>query len=402
MTGFGKKFIFLFVIIAIAGSFGVGFSLGKIQGDQIPIEGIINLEQGKPADVDFSLFWVAWNSVQEKFVDKDDLNYEDLVFGAIAGMIDALGDPYTVFMSPGDTKKFLEDVSGFFEGVGMEIGIRSEQLQVVAPLEGTPAKRAGLRAGDKIMKIDDTFTRSLSIDEAVSLIRGQKGTIVTLSILREGWDGPKDFEIKRAVIEVPSLEWEMKEGNVAYVKLFQFSEKAERDFQKAVSEFIAQGADRLVLDLRNNPGGFLEVSQALAGWFLERGSVVTTEDFGNGLGEKVYKAKGNALLIEYPIVVLINKGSASASEILAGALRDNRGIQLVGQQSFGKGSVQELNRLRDGSSLKVTVAHWLTPNGILIQEKGLVPDVVVEFTDEDFEKELDPQLEKAIEIVQTL
>lgn len=402
MTGFGKKLIFLFVIAAIVGSFGTGFSLGKIQGRQIPIEGIINLEEGKPVGADFSLFWVAWNSVQEKFVDRDLLNHEDLIFGAIAGMVQALGDPYTVFMNPGDTKRFLEDVSGFFEGVGMEIGIRSEQLQVVAPLERTPAKRAGLRARDKILKIDDTFTRSLNIDEAVSLIRGPKGTLVTLSILRDGWDGPRDFEIKRAVIEVPSLEWEMKEENIAYVRLFQFSEKAERDFQKAVSEFIAQGAERLVLDLRNNPGGFLEVAQGLAGWFLERDSVVTIEDFGNGLEEKVYKTRGNALLIEYPTVVLINEGSASASEILAGALRDNRGIQLIGEQSFGKGSIQELDRLRDGSSLKVTVAHWLTPNRVLIQEKGLVPDVVVELSDEDFEKELDPQLEKAIEIVREL
>lgn len=402
MVGFGKKLLFIFIIIAIAGSFGIGFSLGKIQGRQIPIAGIINLEEGKPADVDFSLFWSAWNAVQEKFVDRDTLNYEDLVFGAIAGMVDALEDPYTVFMNPRDAKKFLEDISGFFEGVGMEIGIRSEQLQVIAPLQGTPAKRAGLRAGDRILKIDDTFTRSLNIDEAVSLIRGEKGTIVTLSILREGWDAPQDFEIQRAVIEIPSLEWEMKEGNVAYVKLFQFSEKAERDFQRAVSEFIEMGADRLVLDLRNNPGGFLEVAQGLAGWFLERGSIVTIEDFGNGIEEKVYKAKGSALLIEYPVVILINEGSASASEILAGALRDNRGIQLVGQQSFGKGSVQELDRLRDGSSLKVTVAHWLTPNRILIQEKGLEPDVVVELTEEDFEKELDPQLEKAIEMVQEL
>lgn len=402
MQNFGNRAVFFFIAISIVGGLVVGFYIGKTQSTQIPIEGIINIENGKPDGVDFSLFWTTWNNLQEKFVDREDLSYQDMLFGAISGMVNALDDPYTIFMNPDDTKRFLEDVSGSFEGVGMEIGIRERELRVIAPLEGTPAKNAGLRAGDRIVKIDDTFTRSLNIDEAVSLIRGERGTTVTLSIMRDGWDDARDFNIKRAVIEIPSLAWEMKEGNIAYVQLFQFSEKAERDFQKAVSEFLAQGADRIILDLRNNPGGFLEVSQSLAGWFLDRDSVVTIEDFGNGLEEKLYKTRGNSLLVDYPIVVLINEGSASASEILAGALRDNRGVQLIGTQSFGKGSVQELARLSGGSSLKVTVAHWLTPNRLLIQEKGLTPDIEVEFTEEDFENELDPQLDKAIEIVNGL
>lgn len=401
MQNFGNKIIFSFLIISIISGF-VGFYIGKLQSIEIPIEGIINIEDGKPSDVDFALFWTTWNDLQEKFVDRKDLNYQDMVFGAISGMVSSLDDPYTIFLNPDDTKKFIEDVSGSFEGVGMEIGIREGELKVVAPLEGTPAQRAGLRSGDRIVKIDDTFTRSITIDEAVALIRGDRGTTVTLSILRDDWSEARDFDIKRAVIEVPSLKWEMKEGNIAYIQLFQFSEKAENDFQKAALEFTTQGADRIILDLRNNPGGFLEVSQSLAGWFLDDDSVVTIEDFGNGLGEKLYKTNGNSLLADYPMVVLINEGSASASEILAGALRDNRGIQLIGAQSFGKGSVQELNRLSGGSALKVTVAHWLTPSRLLIQEKGLTPDIEVELTQEDFDNELDPQLDKAIEIVNSL
>jgi len=304
-------------------------------------------------------------------------------------------------MPPEDAKVFKEDVSGEFQGVGMEIGIRQGQLTVIAPLEGTPADKAGLRAGDKIIKIDGKDTRGIIIDEAVKLIRGPKGTEVTLTVFRDGWPEAKDFNIIREVIEIPSLTWEMKDSDIAYIKLYHFSSIASSAFSKAALEILNSKAEKIILDLRNNPGGYLEVAQDIAGWFLERGAVVAIEDFGENKEAKEYNAKGPAKLLSYPTVVLINQGSASGSEILAGALRDNRGIKLVGEKSFGKGSVQELKELTKGS-LKVTVARWLTPQGTLIADKGLEPDFVVEMTEEDIEKDRDPQLEKAIEILKGL
>jgi len=402
MQNLGKNLLILFLVGAVAISFVFGLSIGKNQARIVPIEGVANLEAGKPALVDFSLFWEAWSKVTEKFAKRDSLDYQAMVHGAISGMVESLGDVYTVFMDPEEAKKFQDDISGFFEGVGMEIGIRDKQLQVIAPLEGTPAKAAGLRPGDKILRINDISTDGMSVERAVTLIRGPRGTKVTLTILRDAWDEPRDFELQRAVISVPSLKWEMKEGNIAHIKIFQFSEKAGRDFRKAASEIRSQGVQKIVLDVRGNPGGFLQVSEDIAGFFLKAGQTVVIEDFGSGAEQIKHEAEGNAVFSETPMVVLMNEGSASASEILAGALRDNRGILLIGKKSFGKGSVQELEQLRDNSFLKVTVANWLTPLGSFITDKGLEPDIEVELTDEDFESEKDPQLDKALEILKKL
>jgi len=304
-------------------------------------------------------------------------------------------------MTPEDTKIFLEDISGSFSGVGVEIGIRDNELRVIAPVEGTPAERAGLRAGDHIVQINkDAFTADLTIDQAVTLIRGPEGTKVTLTIRREGWEEPRDFEIERAIINVPSLRWEMRD-EIAYVKIFQFSEKLRSDFANLEREAF-RSTDKIVLDLRNNPGGYLHTAVDIAGWFLQGGDVVVIEDFGPAEERKEYKARGNARLYDHKVVVLINEGSASASEILAGALRDNRNVKLVGVKSFGKGSVQELQNLQDGSSLKITVANWLTPKGTLINGQGLEPDVKVEVQEKDLEEGKDVQLDKAIEIVSGL
>lgn len=395
-----KKFglLALFPAIFILGfSFGIWFY--ETQMPPAPIGGIINQESDKPGSVDFSLFWDAWRVLQEKYPQA--LNPQKMVYGAISGMVKSLGDPYTVFMEPSQAQLFRTDMEGEFEGVGMEIGIRKEQLQVIAPLADTPAQKAGLRSGDKIIKIDDKDTFDMAIDEAVMLIRGSRGSQVRLTILRSGWEAPKEFNIIRDVIRVPSLSWELKNGDIAYVKLYQFSQKAEQDFNRAAREILDSPAKVIVLDLRDNPGGYLEVAQDLAGWFLERDQLVTIEESAKG-DRKEYKAQGPASLFTYPVVIIINQGSASASEILAGALRDNRGIQLIGETSFGKGSVQELQELSDGSFLKVTVANWLTPKGNLISQKGLEPDMEVELTEEDFSQEKDPPLEKAIEIAEGL
>jgi len=388
-----KKNLLLFVLLSVlaAGSFGSGFLFGKSQ---------VVCEVCPPQDLDFSLFWEAYYKLKEEFVEPEKIDEKKLIFGAISGMVESLGDPYTVFLDPEDTKMFLEDITGRFEGVGMEIGIRDNTLQVIAPLEGTPAQRAGLRSGDKIIKVDGKLTSELSLDEAVSLIRGPKGTKVTLTIFREGWDGPRDFEIERAVIDIPSLKWEIREGDIAYIKIYHFSEKASLDFSQAAVQILAAGAKKIILDVRNNPGGYLEVARDIASFFLKRGEIVVIEDSGEKQTE--YKASGNALFLNYPTVVLINKGSASGSEILAGALRDNRGIILIGENSFGKGSVQQLERLRGGSSLKITTAKWLTPKGKTITGVGLKPDIEVKMTEEDYKAGRDPQLEKAIEVIKGL
>ena len=387
---FKKFFISIFLVLVILASFGLGTYFGKSQCKICP-----------PEEIDFSLFWEVYHRLQEKFVDKGKFDIQKMIYGAISGMVKSLGDPYTVFFPPEETKRFEEDVKGVFEGVGMEIGIKKGQLQVIAPLEGTPAQKAGLRSGDKILKINDTETSDLTIDEAVNLIRGPKGTEVTLTIFREEWKKTKEIKLMRDVIEVPSLKREIKEidgQKIAYIQLYQFSENASFDFRKAAIEILTSPAQKIILDLRNNPGGYLEVAQDITGWFLEKGKIVVIEDFGQG-NEQEYKAQGPGTFSDYKVVILINQGSASASEILAGALRDNRGILLIGEKSFGKGSVQELEKLKEGSSLKITVAKWLTPKGQLITDVGLEPDIKVEMTEEDYEQDRDPQLDKAIEII---
>jgi len=387
-----KFFSFLFVLIAFFGIFGLGFFIGKEQ---------VICKFCPPEELDFSLFWETWHKLQEKYVDSTKFDTQKMIYGAISGMVNSLEDPYTIFLNPEDTKMFLEDVSGRFEGVGMEVGIKKGQLQVIAPLEGTPAEKAGLRPGDKILKINDTFTIELTVEKAVSLIRGPKGTEVILLILREGWNETKEFKIRRALIEVPSLKWELRE-EIAYIRLYQFSEKANSDFRKTAVEILNSPAKKIILDLRNNPGGYLEIAQDIAGWFLEKGQVVVIEDFNKKREQIAYKTEGNSKLMHYPIVILINEGSASASEILASALRDNRGIKLIGETSYGKGSVQELESLSNQSTLKVTVADWLTPKGAKITNVGLEPDIKTELTEEDYEQERDPQLEKAIEVIREM
>ncbi len=383
-----QNFVLFFLILTIG--FASGFWIGKSQ---------IVYPVLPPGDVDFSLFWQAWNTIKEKYGDREDLDTDEMIYGAISGMVESLNDPYTVFFSPEEAKEFLEDVKGVFEGVGMEIAVKGEQLQVVAPLEGTPAYKAGLRPGDRIMKVDGKPTADITVDEAISLIRGAKGTEVVLSIYREDWGEERDVRIVRGVIDIPSLKLEIREDDIAYLRLYHFSEKALYDFREAAIEILGSPAQKIILDLRGNPGGYLPVAQGIAGWFLENGQIVTIEDFGEGKERQELLAEGNAKLAAYPVVVLINQGSASGSEILAGALRDDRGAQLIGETSFGKGSVQELASLGDGFSIKITIAKWLTPKGDSITNKGLEPDIAVEMTQEDYNEGKDPQLDKAIEII---
>lgn len=400
-----KKVLPILVVILAISIFAFGFVAGVTleKGARPSIaefRNIINSELGKPNDLDFGLFWDTWNLLEAKYADTTRLDRKKMFYGAISGLVSSLEDPYTTFLSPEDTERFEEDISGKFQGIGIEIGIRKDILIVIAPIKGTPADRAGLRAGDKILLIDGTPTNDLTLDEAVSRIRGLKGTKVSLQIFRNSEEEARTIEIIRDVIEIPSLSWEIKEGNIAYIQIFNFNYHAEGDFQKAVAEILASNTDRIILDLRNNPGGLLESSIDIAGYFLPVKSLVVSEEARDGKRE--HRSNGTGNLIKFPVVILINQGSASASEILAGALHDNRGVLLIGEKTFGKGSVQALEELRDGSTVKLTISRWFTPSGGSINELGLEPDTKIELTEEDFEAERDPQLEKAIETIKTL
>lgn len=393
MINLKKVSSFAILIFAFGIIFTGGYFYGKIQ---------VVCEVCPPTDINFSPFWTAYHQLKEKFVEPEKLTDQNVLYGAISGMAKSLGDPYTVFFDPKEARKFEDELAGFFNGIGIEIGIKNRQLTVISPLEGTPAQKAGLRAGDKIVKIDGKDASDMTSDEAVTLIRGQEGTQLTLTIFRTDWTEPKDFKITRDIIKIPSLKWELVEGNIANLKIYQFSENLNQDFNQAAFEILNSPTKKIILDLRNNPGGYLEISQSIAGWFLEKGKTVVIEDFGQGKEQKIYSANGNSSFLNYPVVILINQGSASASEILAGALRDNRNIKLIGEKSFGKGSVQEGVSMKDGSFLKITIAKWLTPNGISISDIGLDPDIKIELADKDYEQDKDPQLDKAIEILKEL
>ena len=405
MFGKNRKYAYLAIVVAlVAASFGAGFTFGAIDKLPRPIVGIINQEFGQPKEFDFSLFWNTWDELHNKFVDQNKLKEDNLLYGAISGMVKGAGDPYTVFFPPVETKSFKQDVGGSFGGIGAEIGKRNGFLVIVAPLEDTPAQKAGLLAGDKILKINGEPTDDITVEEAVTKIRGEVGTKVTLSILR-GNDGTKakDITIERAVIKIPITKLEaLKDNEIAHLSFYSFASTAPFEFQQAAAKILATtGYKGIILDLRNNPGGFLEVSVDIAGWFIDANSLVAIEQFGKteNNNKTEFRTSGLGALKNYPIVVLVNQGTASAAEILAGALRDNRGIKLVGEKTFGKGSVQELINLKDGSSLKVTVAKWLTPKGISISEQGLEPDYKVVIAEDDAGKNKDSQLDKAVEIL---
>ncbi|MBI2068624.1 MAG: S41 family peptidase [Candidatus Yanofskybacteria bacterium] len=403
-----RKILIISIILSLALGFSGGFWLRPESANNSlkEIKKLINLDDGKPSEVDFSLFWKVYSDLQEKYVDSSKLEPEKVLYGAIGGMVNSIGDPYTTFFEPQNSKKFQEEISGSFGGVGIEIGKRNDILTVIAPLKDTPAYKAGIKAGDKILKIDNKPTDNISIEEAVNLIRGKKGTKVILTINN---GATKDVELIRDTIKVPTIEWKLVEKggkNIAYMQIFSFNQTVDSEFRKAAEEILKSDADAIVLDLRNNPGGLLDSAINLAGWFLDKGKLVVSEEFGNGMRNE-FKSDGNGALKSYPMIILINGGSASASEILAGAIHDNKGTRLVGIKSFGKGSVQELEKYDDGSSLKVTIAKWLTPDGISISETGIEPDVKVEIDAKEIEAgniEIgtpgkDPQLDRALDLL---
>lgn len=355
--------------------------------------------------VDFSLLKKAWDQIAVNYVDPDKIDKEQMTYGAVSGMIDAVGDPYTEFFDPEEAKKLEEDLAGSFEGIGLQLGVKNDKITAIAPIKGTPAERAGLKPGDVILAVDKTPTADISVDEVVTMIRGPKGTKVVLTITRQGDEGTKDIEITRDVIKVPSMEWELtttSDGKkIAHVTLFQFSDSVYQDFKNAAFEILNSNVSGIILDLRSNPGGLVNQATDIAGWFLDRGEIILIEQDKNGKQTEV-KSSGPSNFSSTPLVVLIDEGTASSSEILAGALKDDRNAPLIGQLSFGKGTVQKIVDFDDGSSLKVTVAKWFTPSGAIIQDKGIEPDIEVELTVEDYDAGRDPQFDRALQEIEKI
>lgn len=352
--------------------------------------------------VDLGEFWRVWEILDNKFTTTGTttLSSEEKIEGAINGLVGSYGDPYTVFLPPADTKALSEDISGNFSGVGMEVGIRDEVITVIAPLPETPAERAGIVAGDAIVKIDGVSTESMRVDEAVRLIRGEKGTPVTFEIFRKGETEFRTIEVVRDNINVPTVATERKDDTFI-VKLYSFNAISEAKMQEALREYVNSNATTMVLDLRGNPGGLLQSAVSIAGFFLPTGKIVVREDYGDDQEETVFRSQGRTLRDFAPkqLVVLVDGGSASASEILAGALQDHGVATVIGSATFGKGSVQELVELPSGASVKVTVARWLTPDGVSISQGGLTPDVVIGRTPQQFLDGVDPQLEAALKFL---
>lgn len=354
------------------------------------------------SNIDFKLFWDVWDLLSKQYVDKKALDPQKMYYGAIQGMVAAVGDPYTVFLPPESQKNTKEELGGSFEGVGIQLGFNKEKrLVVIAPLKDTPADKAGIKAGDMILKINNKDTGGISLPDAVNLIRGQKGTKVSLEIYREGDDKPFSVNLQRDTIIVKSAEFLEKDTpsgkKVAYIKLSRFGERTFEEWNQAVSDALALGATGVILDLRNNPGGFLDGAVYIGSEFIDKGNIVLQE---NSQGEKTpYKVNRAGKILNLPLVVLINKGSASASEIVAGAIQDYKRGRLVGEQSFGKGTIQESQDLPGGTGIHVTTAKWLTPNNRWIHNIGLTPDVKVDASN-SADPSKDPQLEKALELLE--
>jgi carboxyl-terminal processing protease len=402
-----KKFFLIYItILLILGSFTAGIFVGRSNFVKQNVDNQNNLLSNKNSDntekVDFNLFWEAWNMVEKKYIEQP-LDYKKMLYGSIEGMVSSLDDPYTSFMDPEMSKEFKEEIDGNFEGVGAEIGIKNDQLTIIAPLSNSPAEKVGLRARDVILEIDGKDTSEMNLIEAVYLIRGEKDTEVILTISRKNSD-VKQYKIKRDKIEVNSVEWKKiktkKGNNVAYIELSYFGENTANDLKKITSDVLAMKPKGIILDLRNNTGGYLETSIDVASIFMEKGQIVTYQvSTKEGDSKKEYKTSGGDRLSSVPLVILVNNGSASASEILAGALNENKSVDLVGEKTYGKGSVQELEYLNDGSSLRITIAKWLTPSGKNINGEGIEPIYKVDLTEDDYNNDRDPQLDKAKEIL---
>ena len=394
--------IILFALTLSLGGFFIGHEIGKVNGERsiVPVgEGSV-LEQGeiptyRTNDVPFSLYWDVWDLIKDDYVDQP-VSELDLFYGTMQGLLWSLNDVHSAFFTPDEAELFQTELEGSFEGIGAEIGIRNDQLQIIAPIPNTPAFEAGLQPGDFILSIDTVDTFGMSVDEAVQRIRGEGGTEVVLSIYRESFDEPQDIPIIRSTINIDSVQTEIRDDGIMVVSMYFFNEDTVPLFQDAIQESLTEDIKGIVLDLRNNPGGLLTSAIHVASAWVGKDTVVIqkTQD-----DEQSYYGTMSAMIHSVPTVVLVNQGSASGSEIVAGALQDYGLATVVGEQTYGKGSVQDYRELPDGSAVKITVAKWLTPLGRSIEQEGISPDVTIELTQEDFDASLDPQFDEALRII---
>ena len=405
MTKELKKKILSIIAIVVLGcvilgsGVWIGWTVGRNHPKNIVVSEATNIQpNGSTTSADFNTFWAAWQDIQNESLWTPSTTPTQMMYGAITGMVGSLGDPYTEFFTPADSSQFTQDITGNFGGIGAELGENtSTQIVVMSAISSTPAFAAGLKPQDIIASINGSSTASMNIDDAVNLIRGTVGTNVTLGILRQGWSAPKNFTITRANIQVPTVEFSMK-GDIAYIQLNEFTQDADTLFYQALQNAVNANAKGIVLDLRGDPGGYLQVAVDISGYFLKPGSPVVKE-VGRTVPEQDYTATGSGALDTMPMAILIDSGSASAAEILSGALNDDRSVPLIGARSFGKGTVQQLENLPDGSSLKITVAHWVLPSGRILDHDGLLPNYPVAITDAQVAAGKDPQLDEALSIV---
>ncbi|MCX6795027.1 MAG: S41 family peptidase [Candidatus Falkowbacteria bacterium] len=393
----------LVVLIILGGIFTGGYYLGRGKnihpGNRIIAysEEAANVGDAKNGQaIDFNLYWEVWDNLKTDYVDRNMVKDQDLFYGSLKGLAAAVGDPYTVFMDPKESKQFSDDLAGTFEGIGAEVGMRNDITTIIAPLDGMPAQKAGVRAGDKVYAVDGVSTLGLTVNEVVTKIRGPKDTKVTITIIR-GKEKPRDITITRSVIIVKSVKTEMRADGIYVIRVSNFNDDTEDLFNLAVNNILLKEPKGIILDLRNNPGGYLETAVMMASEWVEAGPIVAEQFNGNRRNE--YPSNGRGRLKNIPTIVLVNGGSASASEILAGALRDYKKATIVGETTYGKGSVQSLSDLSGGAALKMTIANWLTPAGDFINEKGLAPNIEVKLTPADADKGLDPQFDKAVELL---
>ncbi|MBU1126699.1 MAG: S41 family peptidase [Patescibacteria group bacterium] len=389
----------LVAITCVIAVFYIGFIAGNAHGTKsiVPSGEARVTHQGDISgsdlrEIDFRQFWEAWDLIKDSYVDQP-VSEEALFYGAMQGLFSALEDPYSLFFTPELAEEFNMELDGTFYGIGAEIGIRDDSIVIIAPLADSPAEHAGILASDSILAIDGTETYGMTINQAVTLIRGEEGTPVVLTMWRKGWKDSRDVEIVRGEINLDSVEWEIRDDGIAVIDIYMFNEQTTTLFQEAVQDVLTNDAKGIVLDLRNNPGGLLTEAINIAGFWVD-GKPVVIEKVQDKQTE--LSAAGVAQLAGIPTVVLVNGGSASASEILAGALQDYNAATLIGEQTFGKGSVQELYGFPDQSAVKITVAEWLTPNGRFINDIGIEPDIIIEFTQEDYDAERTPQFDAAI------
>lgn len=386
-------------ILFAAGAFFSGVEIGARHPSEASL-GSDFFTKAEEKNTDLTQFWKVWSLLNQEFVAASTtkpITDKEKIDGAISGLVASFGDPYTMYFPPADAEIFEGDISGNFGGVGMEVGMRDNVVTVIAPLPDSPAKAAGVLSGDAIIKIDGETTEGMGVDEAVKKIRGEKGTDVSFTLVRKDAKDWIDVKITRDTINIPTIKTERKDG-VFIIALYNFSAVSEQKMTEALRDFIKSGDKKLVLDLRGNPGGYLQSAVEIASFFLPAGKTIVRENYGGDREEDVYRSTGRDLhdIRDFKMAVLIDGGSASASEILAGALGEHGIAKLIGAQSFGKGSVQKLISLDDGSSLKVTIARWFTPNGVSISKNGLTPDIPIEFTIEDRDANKDPQLDAAL------